>query len=375
VTEPRRILVVKLADIGDAVLALPAIQALRSAMPSAQLDVLTTGAGANVFSRSPSVDEVITLDKQRFDHVKGLISPSGLFDLASLSAKLRLKRYESVFLLHHLTTNFGTRKFRTLCRVTGAPMIVGLDNGRGTFLTHRATDFGFGARPEWQYGLDVVRAGGLNADDTRPVIAISELSRTSTGQLLNQQNIGKRYVVIHTEVGDFSPARAWPIEYFPRVAHDLTRDASLHVVLVGVQQNRPELEPLRRMERVIDLSGRTSFDELCAVIESAELVIGADSSVAHLAGALGRPTIAIFGPSNIGAWKPYGASALIAGETVIPRCGHIIAMHSDLPCSPCIYTGFRLGRPQGCRSRVCMTGLRPESVSEVARTLLRRELN
>jgi ADP-heptose:LPS heptosyltransferase len=372
-TEQRRILVVKLADIGDAVLALPAIQALRAGNPSGQLDVLTTNAGANVFERSPSVDEVITLDKQRFDHVKGLISPAGLLDLASLSARLRRKRYDMVFLLHHLTTNFGTRKFHALCRVTGAPVIAGLDNGRGTFLTHRATDFGFGARPEWQYGLDIVHASGIDAKATRPEITISDAGRTSAAQLLNRHAVGKRYAVIHTEVGEFSPARAWPIEYFAEVTRALIEDPEISVIIVGVLANRPELEPVRHMERVFDLSGQTSFDELCAVIEGAELVIGADSSVAHIAGAFDRPTIAIFGPSNIDAWKPFGATTLTTGGTPEIEIGNIVAIHTNLPCSPCLYTGFRLGRPQGCRSRICMTGLLPEQVTDVASLLISRE--
>ena len=57
--------------------------------------------------------------------------------------------------------------------VTGAPVVVGLDNGRGGFLTHAAPDLGFGARPEWRYWLDVVEALGLPALETAPAFPIS----------------------------------------------------------------------------------------------------------------------------------------------------------------------------------------------------------
>ncbi|MEX2425725.1 MAG: hypothetical protein WD401_03085, partial [Thermomicrobiaceae bacterium] len=144
-----RFLVVKLADIGDAVLALPSLQSLRAAFPDSHIDVLTTEAGANVFRMSDSVDGVITLAKQRFDHVRGLVSFGGLVELATLTYRLRSRRYDTVLLLHHLTTAFGARKFRALARATGAGNIAGLDNGRGEFLTHRAPDYGFGATPEW----------------------------------------------------------------------------------------------------------------------------------------------------------------------------------------------------------------------------------
>jgi ADP-heptose:LPS heptosyltransferase len=366
---PERVLVVKLADIGDAVLALPAIQALRAALPKNGIDVLTTGAGANVFARSPAIDDVITMDKQRFDHVQGLINPIGLFDLARLSARLRTRRYDMVLLLHHLTTNFGAKKFRALCRVTGSSTTVGLDNGRGTFLTHRAIDLGFGGRTEWQYGLDVVRAAGFETGNVRPELEIDERGRQSAQRLLSEHRIGERYVVVHTEVGEFSPARSWPAEYFTELGRQLIEDSTVHVVLVGVSRHRPELAALRSLDRVVDLTGQTSFDELCAIVEGAALAIGSDSSVAHIAAAFDRPAIAIFGPSNVAAWKPYGARSLIAGDR--PHDGdRIIAIHQNLPCSPCIYTGFRLGRPQGCRSRICMTGLQPNVVAETARSLI-----
>jgi ADP-heptose:LPS heptosyltransferase len=365
-----RILVVKLADIGDAVLSLPAIQAIRSSRHDAVIDVLTTEAGANVFGLSNAVNDVITIDKQRFDHVQGLISVRGMSELLQLTLRLRRGHYDVVVLLHHLTTSFGTRKFRALARAAGAPVIAGLDNGRGSFLTHSATDFGFGTEPEWQYGLNVVAELGLDPTLSRPQLVIPDSDIQSAQDQLRQHSIDSEYVVLHPEVGDFSPARAWPLDHFTTVAHGLAVDTKETVVLVGVDRNRRGLEQVRRIPGVVDLTGKTTFPELCAIVKGASLVIGGDSAVSHLAGAFDRPLISLFGPSNIDAWKPYGAEVRVAHGCSLISAGRSVALHLDMPCSPCIYSGFRLGRPQGCRSRTCLAALSPGQVLLVARGIL-----
>lgn len=365
-----RILVVKLADIGDAVLSLPAVQALRAACPDAQLDVLTTEAGANVFNMSPAIDSVITLQKQKFDQIRGLISFSGARELIKLAVHLRTRRYHAVVVLHHLTTSFGARKFSALARATAAPVVAGLNNGRGQFLTHRATDYGFGAKTEWQYALDVIESLGFDASESRPSINVPDTARHSARSLLRRTTgDSPGYAVIHPEVGAFSPARAWRDDHFADICRDLIDRHGLPVLVVGVEHDRPGRNTLATIPGVYDLVEQTSFPELCQIVRDARLVIGCDSSVCHLAGAFNRPTIAIFGPSNIQAWKPFGSRTANTGDTDAAD-SRIIALHRDLPCSPCIYTGFRLGRPEGCRSRRCMMDLDPEPVKSLAQSLL-----
>jgi ADP-heptose:LPS heptosyltransferase len=357
----KRFLVVRLADIGDAILALPALQALRTANPDARIDVLTTGAGANVFQLSPAVDDVVTMAKQRFDRVLGLVSPRGILELAGITLRLRKPRYDAVMLLHHLTTEFGARKFRALARATGAPIVAGLDNGRGRFLTHRAIDFGFGAKSESEYALDVMRAIGAHAANVQPQLELPQTALQAADSLLRNSGIKDGYVVMHAEVGDFSPARAWSDLKFAKLARSIVSETGRSVVLVGLHPNRPGMTAYAEVTGVHNLCGRTTFNELCAVVASASLVIGADSAVSHLAGAFNRPVVSVFGPSNVAAWKPWNSSVVQVDER--PRQGsNGVALHLDLPCSPCIYTGFRLGRPEGCRSRACLSGIQPEHV-------------
>src|ERR1700687_4638047 len=136
-----RILVVRLASLGDLLITTPALRALRASFPDAHIGVLTTPASAPALRGLDTYDEVITFDKFAFDR------PTDA--LQSLPAALRL--------LHHLTTPFGIAKYAALSLGSGARRRVGLDNGRGRwFLTDSAVDRGFGWHHEVDYWLDVV---------------------------------------------------------------------------------------------------------------------------------------------------------------------------------------------------------------------------
>src|SRR5437868_11061254 len=151
----RRILVVKLATLGDLLTATPALRALRTSFPEAHVGVLTTPASAPALHGLDSYDEVIAFDKCAFDRPLDAIEslPAAL----RLGAELRGGRWDTVVLLHHLTTSFGIAKYAALSLASGAPQRVGLDNGRGRcFLTHSAVDRGFGWKHEGDDWLEMV---------------------------------------------------------------------------------------------------------------------------------------------------------------------------------------------------------------------------
>src|ERR1700687_1782965 len=150
-----RILVVRLASLGDLLITTPALRALRASFPDAHIGVLTTPASAPALRGLDSYDEVITFDKFAFDRPTDALR--GLPGALGLAAELRAGDWHTLVLLHHLTTPFGIAKYAALSLGSGAPRRVGLDNGRGRwFLTDSAFDGGFGWRHEVDYCLDVV---------------------------------------------------------------------------------------------------------------------------------------------------------------------------------------------------------------------------
>jgi ADP-heptose:LPS heptosyltransferase len=373
----RRILVVTLADLGDALLTIPALQALRQTHPAARIVVLTTPVGSAALRDQP-IDEVIVFQKQRFNSPRALLQPDNLRNGLELWQRLRAERFEACVILHHLTTWFGTLKYAALAAASGATRRYGLDNGRGFFLTDRVRDAGFGARHQADYWLDLVGLLGAEAQQSQ-ALPITETERATATQLLGSQGqTGQQLIALHPGSGAFAPARRWPAQRFAELA-DMLIDEGAQIVMVGggeeADLRRAVLNQMRHAGSVIDVGGRTALAELAAVLQRCALFIGNDSGLAHLAGSVGTPVVAIFGPTDPRAWGPYGGEPWqpLAGCTngvEVLRSGQHAALKAAIACSPCIYRGHTLGTPQGCPDRTCLQRISVEQVLAVVRQQL-----
>jgi lipopolysaccharide heptosyltransferase II len=367
-----RILVVKLATIGDLLLATPALRALRETYPRARLDLLVTPAAADLLAGWDVIDDVIVLDKYLFDApVKILSDPRRLLRLPSLWQRLRGARYDAVLLLHHLTLPFGRLKHQLLVRATGAHWRVGLDNGHGWFLNVRVKDEGFGAMHEAEYNLAVAQAVGAETGDKRLTVPLSESEREQAHALLYLHEAPEPFtrpiIAMHPGSGGYSTARRWAPERFAALADTLFHEVGGQLILLGGPEesalHQHILSLLRSGVPARSFAGKGSIRVTAAVLEQADLFVGNDAGVMHLAAAVGTPTVAIFGLSNHRAWGPYTGG--VAGrEAVVVRL--------DLPCMPCFYRGHDLGTPEGCATRDCLAQLGVDPVATAARRLLRQ---
>ncbi|MCY4073150.1 MAG: WecB/TagA/CpsF family glycosyltransferase [Chloroflexi bacterium] len=345
-----RILLVQLADIGDLVLATPAMAALREAKPDSRIDLLASRHAVDVVPRE-LIDTVIAIDKGGHNATRALLSPSNIVKLLSL----RRVNYDMLIFFHHFTLRAGLIKFRLIAKVSGARRIIGLRNEYASFLTDAVADNGFGRVHEAQYWLDLVALAGAPSK-TRPAQVYSEKSEAiaSTMEELNDGPI----VVMHAGSGGYSKARRWSPGRFAEVADQLKSRYKTHIVLVG-QSSDDSPEAARLMDfEVLNLVGKTTLPQLADVLRRADLFIGADSGVMHLAAAAGTPVVSIFGPSNHEAWKPW----TVDGRTSIQRSG--------VACSPCSYVGHTIGARDGCAARTCMKLVTSRQVFEAAATVL-----
>ncbi|HEX5506544.1 MAG TPA: glycosyltransferase family 9 protein [Thermomicrobiales bacterium] len=377
--EPRRLLVVKLADIGDVLNTTPALHALRARYPRARIAVLTTRNGAQALARSPDVDEILTFDKGLFDRVGGSAAPRALLAGLRFALRLRAGRYDTLVLLHHLVTGWGTHKYAILALWSGARTRAGLDNGRGWFLTHRAYDRGFGAINERRYWLVVAATLGAPADDDRPRFVVTDGDVDAAGRLLAPalRAPDQPIIVFHPTVGPYAPSRRWPAARFAAVADRLARETGALPVFVGGPGDAAATAEVVALMRgpALDLAGKTDLPALAGLLRRAALVVGNESSVGHLAAALGVPLLTIAGPSNDRAWAPYGAATVtLPPDDTLPDlpATSAVAVRCVEPRAPCLYTGYGPGNPHGCPYCHCLTGVDAERVAALALRLLGR---
>jgi len=339
---PERFLIVQLADIGDLILSTPALAALRQARPDAHITLLTTTHSAPIIESTNLVDDILTINRQQLNGSLAFFHPSNLRRLLGL----RARKMDAVIFLHHFTLALGTLKFALIAFASGAKRRIGLDNGRGWFLTESLPDLGFGAKHQAQYWLDLVALLGASSLPRPAQVSQDEyLLPPSTHDPAH-----KLTVVLHPGSGGYSLARRWDSTAFARVADELVARYQARIILVGSPSDDTESVRLAMQFPPLDLTGKTTLARLASVIRAADLFIGADSGVMHIAAAVGTPLIAIFGPSNAAAWGPWTPST--------PS----IVLRSAPECSPCSYIGHEIGLRHGCPARTCMRLVTPDHV-------------
>ena len=385
-------------------LATPALRALRETYPHARLDLLVTPASAGLLDDWDVIDRVIVLDKYLFDYPQQLLkNPRNLLRLKPLWHNLRDGDYDAVLLLHHLTLFYGRLKHQILMRATGAKWRIGLDNGHGWFLNVRVKDQGFGAMHEADYNLAVANAAGATTNNKRLTIPINEAEDQQARQLLNEteatwsnfadvshiSNLDQKsaeyapsrhngsddikythtqrpIIAMHPGSGGYSTARRWSPEHFAQLADTLFRDTGGQLILLGgpeeTKLHQQIFELMQSEMPVRSFAGKGNIRVAAAMLKHADLFIGNDSGLMHLATAVGTPTVAIFGLTNSNAWGPYTGSQATQQAVVVKL---------DLPCMPCFYRGHELGTPEGCLTRDCLALLDVGPVAAAAQRMLR----
>jgi ADP-heptose:LPS heptosyltransferase len=351
---PARILVVKLATLGDLLTITPALRALRTSFPSAHIGVLATPAHAGALRGLDSFDELITFDKYAFDRPRDALL--GLPRALDLARSLRAGGWDTLVLLHHLTTAFGIAKYAALSLASGARRRVGLDNGRGRwFLTDSAVDAGFGWKHEVDYNLSVVGVLGAQYPGTpRLELCVSADDRAWAEGL----DLPSSAALLVPGSGAYSVARRWAPERFSEVGRSLRGRGLEPAVLSGLAPDEQALA--RAVASQIGDGARVapaapSPQALGALVGRCRLVVANDGGVVHIAAAVGTPVVAIFGPSNDLAWAPY-PQADVRHQVV----------REQLACTPCIHRGHSFGTPQGCPARTCLALIEPEHVLAAA---------
>lgn len=346
---PERILLVQLADIGDLILTTPALSALREARPDAHLTLLTASHAAPVLDPA-LVDEIITIDRKRFNNSLSLLLPRNW----SIFRQLRDHGYDTIVFFHHFTLRLGSFKFWALARASGASRVLGLSNPHSWFLTDSIPDEGFGVVHQAQYWLNLVALLGGDPAPRRAQVAFDD------GVLPLAMHRGRR-IVIHAGGGAYNLARRWSPQKFALVADTLHTEFDAQIVLIGTPDDDAARVQASMRHTPVNLTGRTTLTQLADLIRSADLYIGSDSGILHLAAAVRTPVVTIFGPSNHEAWGPWSPG------------GQVVVVRSAPECSPCSYVGHGLGLKDGCPARTCMHTVSAEQVLESARALLRDE--
>jgi heptosyltransferase-2 len=257
---------------------------------------------------------------------------------------------------------FGFASILALCAVTRNRLgfyrhSVAFKNGIYTHLVYFNTRM-----PVRRLYLQLGRVAGVAPDQPDQIgpISVAELDRSGARRMLSHTTgwqVEKPYIAINPNASDLLLERRWPDEY---VIETVDRLVSLghQVALIGAKnegayvQSLVERLPSEARLRVANTAGRLTLGELLALLDAAACVLTNDSGPMHMAIALGRPTVCLFGPANP---EHYGQE--------LPN---VAIFYDQVFCSPCLYEA---DRPPCNGNNVCMQQIKPKPVIEIVSKL------
>ena len=300
---PGRLLVRMPNWLGDAVMALPALGAIRRAWPQASLAVGAIASVAPIFSEGTDArpDQVLILEKAtEREQIHG-----GSFDAVLL-------------LTNSFRTAWAAKRSAVRQRWGYA------SSGRSLLLTTAVRRPPHGIHQS-EYYLTLVRGLGIDSPACLPRIIVSERTRQRAARLLDDAGVSAHPTIVGFAPGAaYGHAKRWPPDRVAQVVARLTRERGVACVLVGAAGDR---EAGREIEsslppgvHVVNLIGRTDLRLLMGVLGACRSFVSNDSGAMHLAAAVGVPVTAIFGPTNEKATAPVGDHDIIFQQVFCRPC-------------------------------------------------------
>ena len=366
----RKILLIKLSAVGDVVNTIPVLNALRRRYPSAQIDWLVTTAIAELLRHNPAITNVIEFARDDWSKPWTL---TPFANYARLASKLRANAYDLVVDMH------GQFRTAVFTLASGAPVRIGFDRPRAKVWDASPRSFSAEARKHaWQGAregswlaythhipvptldlhavdryLSVGPLLGVEAGPPDFSFPIPQAAAARVESLLRDNGIAGAPLLAMAP-GTVWETKHWDSDKFAEVARHFLQKG-FAVMLMGSARERMVCEQVAQLAPgAVDVAGETTLTELAALIRRSTISLTNDSGPMHMAVALDRPVVSVFGPTDPIWIGPYGRADAV--------------LRASLACSPCY-----LRQLSRCRhAHVCMQNVTGRAVIDRAETVMQR---
>jgi len=336
---PDKILVRATNWVGDAVMSLPALRALRQQLPHARISILAKPWVADLYRREPFCDDLIPY------------TPRTVAEKWSAARALRPWRFDTAILLQNAF------EAAAIAYVAGIPERIGYSrDGRGFLLTRAISVPKSGEIPRHEsfYYLELLRRAGILGELPQNDAIRLEGAPTARATGLDRfHQLGLGETVIGVSPGAaYGTAKRWLPERFAESANLVAGELGATVAIFGSKDERDLCSAVAASitTRVKNFAGETSLAEFIDLAAACRVYLTNDSGAMHIASALGVPTVAIFGATDDQTTGPTGPLARVVREPV--------------ECSPCLKRECPIDHR-------CMTRVSAARVAEVALDLLK----
>ena len=344
--DPQRILIVQPSWVGDAVMATPALRAIRKLYPNAQISYLIKRYVKPMYTGMPWADKLITYRTGK------TAKKAGKMNFVELATKLRKRRFDLAILLP------GSFKAALLCKLARIPRVVGYDrDGRGFLLSDRLLPARENGRyvpsPIVKYYMGLASyLGSTERDLTMALFVTPSEQREADAVIAHAQIPEQRPWILLNPGANYGASKCWLPEYFAETADALAEKYGATILISGAPKERRIVDEIlgHLKHPAIDLSrAGMSLGALKEIVRRCDLMITNDTGPRHIAAAFDVPVVTIFGPTH-----PEWTEIYFAKERICQ-----VKVH----CGPCQLKTCPLDHR-------CMTRLTPAMVLKKADELL-----
>lgn len=348
----RKVLCIRLDNMGDVLMTTPAMRALREADSERRLSLLTSRSGAALAPHLDGIDEVIPYDAPWVKHAHASAPAKDEATIDSLAAR----GFDAAVIFTVYSQSPLPAAF--MCRLAGIPRALAHCRENPYSLLSDwvpETEPQDRIRHEVQRQLDLVAHVGATTNDERLAFqpgpgAGERLAATLAGIEVERH---APYIVLHS--GATAPSRIYPPRAFADAARMLLDDFEGHVFLTGNHSEAPAVAALVRAidrSRAHNVAGLLDLGQLGALVQGACLVIANNSGPVHIAAALGTPVVDLYALTN-----PQHTPWMVESRV----------LYRDVPCKYC----YKSICPAG--HHACLAQVSPDEVVAAARAIWRRE--
>jgi len=358
--EIKKILIFNPFGIGDVLFSMPLVRNLKENLPNAAIHYLCNQRVFPLLKNYPSLDKVFIFEK---DEWKGALKKSKLEFIkkaASFFNEIKKEKYDAVFDLS-LNSQYGF-----FLKMSGIPKRIGFNfKNRGMFLTDKIDiAYGYSDKHVARYHLELLKFLDITPKDYKFELFVSGESLQRAKETFRKYSISENDLLIAVCPGsgdswrDTAYFKRWPQENFLKLCAKLSDGLRAKILLFG---SKPEAGVCSYISSglkndVINLCGKIDLEEFCAAVSLCNLVITNDGGPFHIAQALGKKAIVLFGPVDE---KVYGA---------YPVTDNCVIFSKHISCRPC-YKSFRFS---GCNlDKQCLREIGVDEVFLAAKSLLK----
>jgi len=287
-----KILLVQLWGIGETILMLPALEALRKKYPDAQIDVLATLRNKDVFFNNKKLDNVHLIKLNPFSMLRFILKNINKYDLIfDMEEYLNVSAIISFF---------------------AGKSIVGYSHGTRSKLYDYKVNYN-DKQHAVQTFLDLAREIRVKYDvEKLPGLNYSKSDKNAVERFLKNNKVGNRDFLVCVAPGaaESAKSRMWPFERYAELCDEIITKHDAKVIFTGIPEENDLVksiqEKMEHKDKTINAAGQISLNQLFYLMTKCKLFIGNDSGPMHIAAAQGIKTLGLFGPNLPARFGPYG---------------------------------------------------------------------